>query len=129
MSEEKKEELDPNEVINITREKMVKELNKAQENGSQIKYKVLMNFLFATCEFYADSFRPPNIPMYKFLGATLNTLIMEFEKKYGKLIEEEKNRQQSEEAPSGGHEDVQEGVEGGQKVAEGNQQEKEEVKP
>jgi len=121
MSEAPKEtkELDPEEEILIKRKDFKAELQKAHENGTQVKYMILMNFLFAMCEFYADSFKPPNVAMKDFLKFTLYTLNKEYEKKYEPKKDDEEGKQQAQEsqvAPEGGHQNVPEGSEGGQEA-------------
>ena len=62
-------------------------LKKALEEGSDVKYAYLTDFLFSVCENFADNFCPKNVSKDTFLEFTLYVLREKFkEKKQGEVM-------------------------------------------
>ena len=59
-----------------------KKLIHAFQEGSKIKYKTLLNYLYCICEFYAELFKPEGVSTKDFLKNTLETLLEEYKLKY-----------------------------------------------
>lgn len=129
----------PPVMLHISHEDFEKAINKARHEGANMLYSSLISYQMSCLEVFANQFKPANASFETFLGFVIYSLQQEFNKKYVKKeeVKDEKDNGkpeavqgqdgESQEAPKGGCEDVQEGSEGGQEANQEVEQ-KEEVK-
>jgi len=90
--------------LEMTQKELDELLTKARNEGSQIKYRGLLSFIFAIIEYFSNIFKPENMQMPKFMAAVLNTLVQEYNKKYVKQDEEKKDEEKKEVSDQGDQE-------------------------